>query len=409
MKALIQPGPGPFGDITLGIRRTTPLMPNAAKKKKKIPTVAPFYSLQPMVDAQQSALVQESLAGAYANAESNKKLVAALDEFIAMVRAKSEAYGFHESGAAVGGDWLECAKISRDWIAAGPDKYPCPSDVFAQGNSKLPYWAFSTLPGVTCPGAGICLRQKNEKTGKMKRGFCYSFRGWRYPATFFRQLNLTMLLRLEDPWHIREALDQIAKTKPPVILRLYVDGDIDSMRTLRFWMTTLKKYPMIQAYGYSKSWDLFLKYDKEYGDWPSNYALNLSSGSRFDRIPSMIEAMKKLPITRGEFKAVQIYKIPKMVKGGKSRMAKIPQNIINEAYLTPSQKTIFKKGKIPTNLSEMAFRRNPVYTEAVRKAAIDAGYSRPFVCPGKCGNCLGNGKHACGQIDVKIPIFIGVH
>ena len=405
MNSLIQPGPAPFGDITLGIRRTTPLMPNAAKKK--YPTIGAFYELQKMADAMKSALLQEAMAGLYATAENNTKIVQGIDAFIEIAKTKSEQYGLRDSGAMVGGDWLECAKISRDWIAAGPDKYPCPSPIFAEGNNKLPYWAFSTIPGATCPGAGICLRRKNKK-GKMVRGFCYSFKQWRFPATFFRQLNLTMLLRLEDPWHIREALDQIAKEKPPVILRLYVDGDIDSPRTLRFWMTTLKKYPMIRAYGYSKSWKLFLDYDKEYGDWPSNYALNLSSGSIYDRMPAMREAMKKLPITRGEFKAVEIHKIPKMVNG-RMKMAPIPQNIINEAYLTPSQKEIFKKGKIPTNLSEMAFRRNPIYTEAVRKAAIDAGYSRPFVCPGKCGNCLGGGKHACGQIDVKVPIFIGVH
>ena len=36
------------------------------------------------------------------------------------------------------------------------------------GNSKLPFAAFSSLPGVTCPGAGDCLK------------WCYSFRSWRY-------------------------------------------------------------------------------------------------------------------------------------------------------------------------------------------------------------------------------------
>jgi hypothetical protein len=35
------------------------------------------------------------------------------------------------------------------------------------GNSKLPFVSFSTLPGVTCPGAGDCI------------DFCYSYRAWR--------------------------------------------------------------------------------------------------------------------------------------------------------------------------------------------------------------------------------------
>jgi len=51
------------------------------------------------------------------------------------------------------------------------------------GNSKLPFVSFSSLPGVTCPGAGECL------------DFCYSFRAWRYPAAFMRQAQNAYLMR----------------------------------------------------------------------------------------------------------------------------------------------------------------------------------------------------------------------
>jgi hypothetical protein len=399
---LVQPGATPFGDINLKITRTTPIRRNAAdEEEEEVTSAAPFYTLQPLADMQKSSLLQEALADTYADAGSISAVISAIDKFIAGVKDRGSKLGMTKSGKTAGASWLKSAQISRDWLAAGADKYKCPSPIFVKGNNKLPYWAFSTLPGATCPGAGLCLRRRED--GVMKRGFCYSFKGWRYPATFFRQLNLTMLMRLPEKWQILEAMDKITKGKSDVVLRLYVDGDMDSVRTIRFWMETLKKYPMVKAYGYSKSWDLFLDYDKKYnGDWPKNYVLNLSGGSRFDNRKDMVAAMQRLPITRGTFVAVDIPKID-----GK----KIPQNVIDADKLTPKQRAIFESTqKIPANISEMAFRRNKAYTDAVqREARAQLGISRFFVCPGKCGNCLGSGKHACGQGNVKIPIIIGKH
>jgi hypothetical protein len=399
---LVQPGATPFGDINLKITRTTPIRRNAAdEEEEEVTSAAPFYTLQPLADMQKSSLLQEALADTYADAGSISAVISAIDKFIVGVKDRGSKLGMTKSGKTAGASWLKSAQISRDWLAAGADKYKCPSPIFVKGNNKLPYWAFSTLPGATCPGAGLCLRRREG--GVMKRGFCYSFKGWRYPATFFRQLNLTMLMRLPEKWQILEAMDKITKGKNDVVLRLYVDGDMDSVRTIRFWMETLKKYPMVKAYGYSKSWDLFLDYDKKYnGDWPKNYVLNLSGGSRFDNRKDMVAAMQRLPITRGTFVAVDIPKID-----GK----KIPQNVIDTDKLTPKQRAIFESTqKIPANISEMAFRRNKAYTDAVqREARAQLGISRFFVCPGKCGNCLGSGKHACGQGNVKIPIIIGKH
>ena len=58
--------------------------------------------------------------------------------------------------------------------------------IFAAGNSKLPFQSFSTLPAVTCAGAGACL------------DFCYSFRAWRYPAAFARQVQNALLMRFNQ-------------------------------------------------------------------------------------------------------------------------------------------------------------------------------------------------------------------
>jgi len=62
-----------------------------------------------------------------------------------------------------------------------------PFSIFASGgNSKLPFVSFSTIPGATCPGAGECL------------DFCYSFKAWRYPAAFFRQLQNFHLMNSKE-------------------------------------------------------------------------------------------------------------------------------------------------------------------------------------------------------------------
>ena len=57
-----------------------------------------------------------------------------------------------------------------------------PFSVFTVGNMKLPFLNFSTLPAVTCSGAGSCLN------------WCYSFKAWRYPSAFFRQCQNTLLM-----------------------------------------------------------------------------------------------------------------------------------------------------------------------------------------------------------------------
>ena len=56
-----------------------------------------------------------------------------------------------------------------------------------KGNSKLPdFVAFSSLPAVTCPGAGACL------------DFCYSFRAWRFAHSFGRQASAAYLMRFNS-------------------------------------------------------------------------------------------------------------------------------------------------------------------------------------------------------------------
>ena len=119
-----------------------------------------------------------------------------------------------------------------------------------KGNSKLPdFVAFSSLPAVTCPGAGDCL------------AYCYSFRAWRFAHSFGRQASAAYLMR-HNPAAIAVAFNALPAN---VTLRLYVDGDFSSAADVAFWMNNLRVRPDIKAYGYSKSFSELLAYD---GPWP---------------------------------------------------------------------------------------------------------------------------------------------
>jgi len=237
------------------------------------------------------------------------------------------------------------AKLS-DAIATHSPKY----SIFALGgNSKLPFVAFSTLPGVTCPGAGDCI------------DFCYSYRAWRYPAAFARMAQNAYFMRFA-PEIIATEFAKIASNRENFDFRLYVDGDFANGADVAFWMNLLHMTPNARAYGYSKSFAALLGFDLV-GQWPENYKLNISSGHNAS--DSMVEYVKNLPIVRGEFVAVSI--------GKKVRST--------------------DHGKHETNL-------------AIRAAFPG---EKVFPCPGTCGNCTGKG-HACGMGELKgIKIAIAMH
>ena len=224
-------------------------------------------------------------------------------------------------------------------FATGTAQY----SIFALGgNSKLPFVAFSSLPGVTCPGAGECIK------------FCYSFRAWRYPAAFARMVQNAWLLRFNGA-AISHALGAIAIVRGVAgfDFRLYVDGDFSSTNDVHFWMNELSKVPNCRAYGYSKSFAALLAYDA-CAQWPSNYQLNISGGHNATQ--PTVDAVKALPITRGEFIAVSI-----------------GRKVLSSEHGTPA------------------------VNAAIRKAMGDV---KVFPCPGACGSCTGAG-HACGMSQLK--------
>lgn len=265
---------------------------------------------------------------------------------------------FANSNSNVGTFEYHAAKFIRFLDTGNPE-----FSVFAaDGNVKLPFVAFSSLAVATCPGRGAC------------EVFCYSKKAWRYPAAFFKQLQNMLLLETHSGRaHILSALDALLArpkfaNKTRVDFRLYVDGDFSNTADLAFWMGAISARPQLRAYGYSKSWQVFADYQSAGMQFPTNYTLNLSSGSSYAGNSELTYTMENLPITRGHFIAVPIV--------AAAREFSAP----NGDYAT-------KK-----------------YRDRVRSAFN----AKAFVCPGKCGECTGAG-HACGLPNMNVPIVIGIH
>ena len=175
---------------------------------------------------------------------------------------------------------------------------------------------------------------------------------------------------IQNAYLMRFAPDQIARAFAAIAakrpggfdFRLYVDGDFSHGGDVAFWMGLLASTPNARAYGYSKSFHALLGFDVV-GVWPTNYQLNISGGHNAPQ--TVVDAVKKLPITRGEFIAVSI-----------GRKVKSTDH-----------------GKPATN------------------AAIRAKFPgiKVFACPGACGSCTGAG-HACGLPQMKNRVIaIAMH
>ena len=225
-----------------------------------------------------------------------------------------------------------------------------PFKIFSQGNSKLSFLSFSTLPIATCPGADDC------------KIYCYSLKAFRYPGAFFRQCQNTILMEYNFNIISKELYkynDLAIKKNTNIDFRLYVDGDYKTQNQLIMWMSLLKVCKNIKSYGYSKSKHFFLELYKQGFKYPDNYKLNLSNGSKFDFLDN---DLLKLDFVRGRFMS---YKFDKKIK-------------VNEL-------TIDNKKEIRNNFK-----------------------NKVFICPGLCDSCTNVG-HACGSdkfnnMDIIIPV-----
>lgn len=244
------------------------------------------------------------------------------------------------------------------WIENGMPA-ETPFSIFAsKGNKKLPFYAFSSLAIADCPGRGACV------------SFCYSLKAWRYPAAFFRQLQNSLLIRYRRDI-IAAAFQAIPENKT---VRLFVDGDFQSVDSLHYFMSLCKTRPDLSVYGYSKSWHEFVTLDQTGFDWPENYLTNASSGSRWHNT-GIANAFLALPVVRGSFDAVQVD----------------AEFIRLRSYQGKDQpRSIDYRKEVSRRLRETKVKT--------------------FACPGNCGDCLPRGRHACGdRAFTGVSIGIGVH
>jgi len=399
-KDLIVPPPIPFSDVTIGELEeaskflgatTAELVENTlrgANSEKKNPANVYDRYYTPTGDIIVKFNKLNDAAYTAAVADTITKLNKAFDDLEQAVMTE-DYKNLTKTGRPGGTAYLNAIKKMRYWLQDPIGRKP-PYTIFAKGNIKLPFWAFSALPGVTCPGAGDCLVDPEDKS---KRGWCYSFSQWRHVSPFFRQLQNTLLIRFRDKTWIEAEAKK--KFKPGNVVRLYVDGDMDSLDTITYWMHFCERFPENQFYGYSKSWMYFTRWHKDHnGAWPSNYVMNLSSGTSLERVLSKEAFQEKVKemlslrnpktghrIARGTFRALKV----KSKSPGRSRTGKV----------LPAWNAHYKE-----------------VMEAAKTAGIKGDFSSKgiFICPGYCGDCLPNGKHACGDKRFEdMAIVIGIH
>ena len=158
-----------------------------------------------------------------------------------------------------------------------------------------------------------------------------------------------------------------------VDFRLLVDGDISGLEEMRFYWELLVRRPDIRVYGYSKSWPVFLEWDRLDRSFPPNYLLNLSSGSKYG--PAIETQMRELLNVDG-----------------------LP--VVRDAFLA-----LPVSGKMPDYRSP----EFQIWAAELRQTAKMQGLGKVWVCPGKCGHCTPRG-HACGlRSFAGVPVVIGVH
>ena len=265
--------------------------------------------------------------------------------------------------------------IDRNLISINDYESVLPYRIFVAGNNKLDFVSFSSLPFITCPGMGACgLHGYNDE--RVNKGFCYSTRAWRIPGGYIRQLQNYLLMRF------RRQIISLAFLRLPydIEIRLYVDGDFASMEDLEFWFGLLQQRPDLLAYGYSKSFLLFLSWHDDGKAFPPNYVLNISNGHSYDE--TTLASVMALPCVRNQFIGVPVDKRFASKRKGYDRY------------------------------------EDPEYHKAVREAGKKMGIANGFSCPGKCFKCLfkdGRNQHACGAkrdngtYYMPGPVLIGIH
>jgi len=234
--------------------------------------------------------------------------------------------------------------------------------LFSDGNAKLKFLNWSTMPKVNCGGAGSCLT------------FCYSMKALRQPNVNARWIANGILENesfeiIEDAlrWNLNRPKYKKG-SKDVIDFRLYNDGDFQNLEKMINWFDVLNKFPQLQSYAYSKSLHLFKNFIDVYGavNVPDNFVLNLSSGIHPLYKP-LKKTLSKYDFVRGEFIGIDL---------GKK---------VKPTELTKEQK------------------------KELRQKAFDMGFKKAFACGGICQSCTSKG-HACGMKKLNgVAIVTPIH
>ena len=168
---------------------------------------------------------------------------------------------------------------------------------FSKPNAKIPYQSFSIPAGYTCPGALNCLtkvkngkiidQQTPDKNGLTYRCYAASLEAV-YPS-LNAKLNYNFKL-LRETKNIKEMVALISNSLPNNLrahggaLRVHIHGDFYNYEYLCAWFAVADFYPAIRFYSYTKSLNLLAKYKEQNLQFPSNYSLTWSHGSKFDNL-----------------------------------------------------------------------------------------------------------------------------
>ncbi|NBO53401.1 MAG: hypothetical protein EBU84_02150 [Actinobacteria bacterium] len=242
-----------------------------------------------------------------------------------------------------------------------------PFTIFTEGSSKLPFFQWSTVPGVTCPGAGRCWSSKAGSIKMDKNGDPY------------RDITAAQFYGYSKSWHLFTQYDSKHSGNWP-------DNYVLNLSNGTMWETL--------------------------------------GGALYT---NMMNKMLKLKCVRGRF--IAINKVYRRDANGNVIMREVKRG--NKMVMEPIESTMPKLSEKlakdeadPRSHPSVATEWRQHMQDLIWKAK-EEGIKDAFPCPGKCYACLGAkigseswqavvgaggyGKHACGEIDRKKPIIIAVH
>lgn len=147
-------------------------------------------------------------------------------------------------------------------------------------------WLVNTVPGedeITVKGKPITnVKGSCQGCGRPCQYFCYASAGCRryYHSVMPSVIKNLIIYRL-DPIRFEQEIEAELsqwKDKPgdTKVFRWHASGEIEDYAYLEMMMRIAKNHPEVHFYSYTKRFNYVEKYLDTYGDFPSNFVMNLS-------------------------------------------------------------------------------------------------------------------------------------